>query len=347
MALRFIDSFDHYAATDLIQKWTWVPNGPAQTSIIPGRTNYALQLSQSAGATSYIYRTFDNQPTWCVGVAYRNSNIAQCSGVSIIQFWDTATSQMELRINSSGNLFLSRNNTTLATSSSNLSNNIWYYIEFLCTISPSISSNQCMVNVNNTNWLNLPAGTNTRATSNSYANMVSFLAAFQGSYFTGIATQIDDLYILDGTGSAPLNTFLGDSRVEAHFPSQNGSLTNWTPSSGNAFGCINDPLTNSDSNFISSSTVNNVSSFPTTPLSSSPTTIFGMQLSHSSRKSDAGTRQVQDFVRLSSTNYPGVTNNLSNSYSQYSTIYPNDPSTSLPWTLSNLNAVELGVKQII
>ena len=44
--------------------------------------------------------------------------------------------------------------------------------------------------------------------------------------------DIDDLYICDGTGSAPHNTFLGDCRVDTLLPTADGTAQQWTPSTG-------------------------------------------------------------------------------------------------------------------
>ena len=52
-----------------------------------------------------------------------------------------------------------------------------------------------------------------------------------GAFYT---STVDDVYLLDSTGSAPRNTFLGDSRVETLYPVADGAHTDWTPDTGTA-----------------------------------------------------------------------------------------------------------------
>jgi hypothetical protein len=357
MSLRFMDSFDHYSINDLIglgygQKWSYQASGNNNMSLVLGRFGSGLQsILSSGGNYSWVNKAFDNQPTWCVGLAFKCPGFIN-NGAIVCTLADGVTPQVELRITSLGQLYITRNGTTLTSSTStlNMATNTWYYIEWLCTISPSITLGQCQVNVNGANWINVPAGQSTRNSANSYASVISlFMWGGALPYNTGAQTLIvDDLYILDGTGSAPLNTFLGDVRVECRFPTANSSTNNnWTPSAGSAFGCINDPVPNGDSSYIYSATTNDISTFTLPSLSSPATTIFGVQLTHCTRKTDVGTRQVADTIRSASTNYPNATPvNLSTSYAYYSSVYPNDPATSSAWTTTSVNAMEIGLKEI-
>jgi len=358
MALLFVESFDHYSANDLIgsgfgQKWSNV-GGSGLVTMGPGRFNSGLQVSYAGSTIGFAFsKLISPQPTLIVGFAFKFATYPTSGTPALVVFADGATAQVELRMSSTGVLSVTRAATALTSATSGalaLSLNTWYFIEFMATIANSIPSNSCIARVNGIPWINVPAGQDTQNTANATANNVSFLnltslgtAWTVGSSFYMI---IDDIYILDGTGSAPTNTFLGDIRVECRFPNAVGTNTAWLPSAAPAYGCLSQPIPDGDSSYIYSSTTNDISTFPLPPLASSPATIFGLQITHCSRKTEVSNRFVADVIRSGSTNYPGASVGLSTSYNFYTTIYPTDPATSAPWTLTNANAVEVGIKQI-
>jgi len=347
MALRFIESFDHYSQDDFMNrgygyKWDNIFfNVTNSMTFKPGRTYNCLRIDAQQ---VYLTKVLDPQSTWILGFALRYT-----SGPNppvLAQFYDNTTSQMDLRLSTSGILSVTRGGTALTsnTSSIPLSSNTWYFIEWYLTIANSLPTNGCIVRINGVDAINIPAGQDTQGSTVSTANILYF-GIINPQSGAGWA-EFDDFYLCDGTGSSPLNTFLGDIKVEAKFPNNLGTLSQWSSSSSSPIEAIKDSISNGDQNYIYSLIPNNESSFLTAPLSVTPATIYGLQLTHNSRKTDAGTKKIQDFIRRSGTNYPGSQASLSNEYNYYSSIYPLDPSTSSPWTAANLNAAEIGLKNL-
>jgi hypothetical protein len=367
MALRFIDSFGHYGANDLYglgngQKWTGYNTSSGNPAVYPtvvtgagrfGSCFRAFNVSVGGNSIANIYKVLDNQSTWILGFAFK-FGLYPSTNASICVIIDSFTQQCDLRVNANGSLSVTRNGTALTngTSTNLLLTNVWNYIEWYCTISSSISANQCNVNVNGTQWLSVSSGQNTKNTANSTANQFCIGTGTNFGMSAGLSGTVCnydfcDFYACDGTGSAPYNTFLGDCKVECRWPSgPSGTNTNWVANGGSTTGCINDLTPNGDINYLSSSTTNDVSTFTVPPLGSTPSTIYGLQVIHASRKTDAGIRQISDIVRSGSTNYVGNTVNLSNGYLMFPNIYITDPNTSAAWTQSGANAVEIGVKEI-
>src|ERR1700757_4941061 len=62
MALRYVDSFDHYGTADFSTKYT---SGSAHIDNAHARTGIACAAIQASG----LARTVDNQSTWIVGAA--------------------------------------------------------------------------------------------------------------------------------------------------------------------------------------------------------------------------------------------------------------------------------------
>ena len=91
----------------------------------------------------------------------------------------------------------------------------YLYIEVFCTISASVGV--ITVNVNGVTVLNF-SGINTKTTANAYVNAVYIGASTTSG--TTCNHYFDDMYMLDTTGTAPLNTFLGlaASRPMARMP---------------------------------------------------------------------------------------------------------------------------------
>jgi hypothetical protein len=360
MSLRFIDSFDHYSTNDLLgigngQKWN-ITNGVGSGS--QNLPNYIISAGTGRFANSFRYvsagngsnykhfaKVLDNQATWIVGFAFKYSNPPTISQI-IMSLADSSSRQVELNLNVNGTLQVTRGGTAVTGGlSTNILNlNVWYYIEMLCTISASISSNQWQVNVNSANWINVASGQSSKFSSNSTANTICLLDEQMNLPTTII--DFDDLYICDGQGSTN-NTFLGDVRVEARLPSANGTNTAWTANGAAAgFSCVDDPIPNGDNNFISSNTTNQISTFTFNNLSTTPLTIFGVQNLNCSRKTDAGGRNIADATVSGGTTSIGSNIALPNSYTYNPRILELDPATSAAWLAAAVNAMEVGVKEI-
>lgn len=336
MALRFIDSFDHYATADINMKWQ-TTNSTVAISAGNGRRGASMRMTTF---NSYATKVLDSQATWIVGVAFRCSGLLN-SG-SIISLLDSGSGQVDLRVKSDGNLQVTRNGTLLGTGTSPLSTNTWYFIELKVKIDPSTGTVD--VHVNGSSVISL-SGQNTRATSNSSANSIALGQAI--SQVSGVTLDFDDLYICDSQGSTN-NTFLGDCRVDCYLPTGNGTNSQFTNSSGNStnnYTKINETSQDGDTSYVADATVNDIDSYAITGLVHTPLNIYGVQTNIIAKADDAGARSIAPLLYRSSTAYAGTSVSLgSTSYADKLQIYEQDPATSASWTKTNLNATEFGVK---
>jgi hypothetical protein len=62
-----------------------------------------------------------------------------------------------------------------------------------------------------------------------------------------------------------------------------------------------------------------------------------------SRKDDAGVRKIATSVRTGGTNYDGTGVEVSTSWAAYQEIREEDPSTTDPWEVTDINAAEFGI----
>lgn len=341
--LRFIDSFDHYASSDLGEKWT--TNSFCALGSGTGRrsTNGMRQSSYN----SYLALTLDNQPTWIVGCALRITAYPT-SGPAGLWEWQDFNSAMQGRvlIGTDGTWSYQRGLTPVGSpSTATLALNTYTYVE--CRVTFHDSAGVVQVRLDGVLILTL-TGVDTQNTLNASASRLRLGNHGSGAGFTFGTQDVDDVYICDGTGSVN-NDFLGDCRVDVVRPTADGAHSAWTPSTGTTHYTLVDETTpNDDSDYLSTSTAG---ARDTHALGDLPTltdmVIAGVQQCVSARKDDAGTREVKGLLTSGATTQAGsVTHALTTSYRYYRQVTETDPATGASWTETGVNALEAGVENV-
>jgi hypothetical protein len=155
--------------------------------------------------------------------------------------------------------------------------------------------------------------------------------------------KLDDVYILDSSGT--LNDFLGDVRIEAHFPKGPGSSTGWTPSAGANWETTDDQPAPNTTDYNSTTTLNAADTLDVQNLKNTGGTIQGVQMLLYHKKNDAGGSLVAPVVRVGGSDYVGADFAPSDSSWRYERrVYEKDP-TGAAWTESSFNAAEFGYKK--
>lgn len=135
----------------------------------------------------------------------------------LIGFFLAGGAQCDLRMDSTGHLFFTRNGTTIgSTSAGTVTAGIWNYIEFKALFSTT-GTGTCEAYVNG--GLFVTSGSLTNATTTAAADQVKF---------TGVAgINLMDFYLLD-TVSGTDTTYLGDITVAEIYPNAAGVNSAWT-----------------------------------------------------------------------------------------------------------------------
>lgn len=340
MSLRFLDSFDHYGTADLNKKWTTVTNSP---TIQSGQGRNGTN-SLRCGNTASVSKTLDAQPTWAVGMSFRNTLLLQDS--LILQFFDAATIQCGLRLNTDGTLSVVRGTgTTVAGGTSSAGNflvaNTVYHVEMKVTIADAISAGSCVVRVNGLTWITVTTGEDLKSTANATANIIRV-----GSSLNLGNCDIDDVYICDGTGSAN-NGLLGDVMVSVLRPSGAGNSTGWTPSAGSNYQNVDETTSDGDTTYNSTATPGAVDLYALDDLAANPGAIKGLQWNAMIRKDDASSYVLNRVIRTGGVDYTGSTSIAPNTtYVNYHEIFDVNPGTSAAWTKSEVDALQAGVKLV-
>ncbi len=156
-------------------------------------------------------------------------------------------------------------------------------------------------------------------------------------------THVDDVVVLDTTGSAPQNDFLGNVRVQTLWPVADASHTQWTPNSGTAhYSRVNETLIDDDASYVITATPGNKDSYK---MDTYLSTIYSAQLSVGARKGEVASRQIAPLVKQAGTDHLGTTSNLTIDYIFYSWILDRDLA-SATWTPTTVNANEFGQELI-
>src|SRR5262249_28298610 len=213
-----------------------------------------------------------------------------------------------------------------------------YYIEVKIKFDPTVGTVD--VQVNGVNRLAL-TGQNTRNSANSYANAVTIGNRGVNAQQVATTADYDDVYICDGAGSVN-NNFLSDVRVEAIFPNAAGSSAQWTPSAGSNYQCVDENPPNDDTDYVSHSTLNDLDLYAMSNITPTSGTIKGIAVQMRAKKDDAGVRTIAAAIRTNSNNYVGANQNVGTGYQYWTEIWENNPNTSVPFTITEVNAIEAG-----
>lgn len=321
-----MDGFDYYNTNAIgASKWNTFSAGAFGTGRFGGQS---MVMNSGNSAVKNISAT----QTLICAFALRVSTAF--AATTVLQFIDSTTVQVDLRFNSSGNLIVTRNGTTLATGSTAMVIDTWHHIQIKVKIDNTTGTYEVKLDgvaeISGT-------GADTQDTGNASADSVKFTS-------TNSQVSIDDVVIMDTTGSQN-NNLPGECKITTVRPDGNGNVNNFTPSAGSNYQCVDETIENGDTDYVYSSTANDIDLYTigNTTLSG---TVMAVQNNLVARKDDAGTRQIASVCRRSSTNYVGATKTLTSSYTNESELYELDPSTSAAWTQSGLDAMEMGAQVI-
>ena len=333
MSLIFVDGFDHYATADGTKKWDTFGTGVSINSTGGRRGGGSLQFS---GSTRFAEKIIVPSNLGSNLSPYRTLSIGFAlspggNNVDICYFRNDSTYHVGLFLttNYAISAWRGTNATVLGTSANNVVASSGYsYIEFKAKIDST--GGTIDVCVNGVSVLSL-TGQNTRNGGNGpYINLVGLRGVGASNY--------DDFVVTDGT-------LLGDVRVDAIFPNIDGNYSQFTPSTGTSHYQLVDETTPNTSDYnTSTATLNDRDSYGMGNLTSLVSnTIHGVQVvAAAARTADTGSRGLATFIRSGSTNLDGTSKLQLASQAFTTQISETDPNTSSAWTLSGINAMEVG-----
>jgi hypothetical protein len=328
------------------------------STLVPGGSNHTWSINATNGRTggpclrgvtvngsgnNLIAQSLKAIPagaTKYAAIAYRTSVVPPVGGFRIIyRFTENGNPQVDIRINSQGDLYFTRAGTLLAgtTLTALVVPNV--YVQFVAkvVIDPSAGSVDVRLHGATTSaYGGAVTGLNTRATATTTCDGV---AACTG----GVA---NDPCTVDFCHLAVHPTdWTGDIRVD-YFPmNAAGNSTQWTPSTGSNHTTIDEIGSKSTADYNATSGVGDKDTFA---LDNVPTTaeIFEVCPMGLVEKMDAGAAECAFVIRQGSTDYDGANVSPPFGTPQYFKVgLELNPDTGLAWTASEFNTNEIGYKR--
>lgn len=350
MALRYIDSFDHYTTAALPSKWNYTTagSGSAPATIAAGAGRNGTQCLRFTNTLGNCLRVFDTQAGWCVGLAVKLATLA-AGPAAVVRFNRAGALTCNLSIDATGHLILYKAINTAVTggtSTNTLSTGTWYYIEVAVKPTTSVAANSCYVNVDGVTWATVAAGQNLQGATASGADSITIYGAGGIGNF-----DVDDLYICDDQAGA--TGPFGNTMVQCLYPSADGTTNDWTASTGSRYACVNEATVNDDTNYVyyattgGATTLDAVQLFGMQDMTYTPAAITGIQWNCYGRKGDAGYRFVKRVIRSNATTSTNPVVNYTNTfgldYQTFSEVLETDPCNSnAAWTRTSIDALEAG-----
>jgi len=332
MTLLFIDGFDHYSTTQLVdKKWGYANVGISSTY---GRFGgYGFGMTSSSG--NYGYKNLPaNKSTIFFGIAIKKAEEgtpAYTSTLPLIRFRDeSGITQVKFYLLADYSIAAYQgDDTLLGTTSAGVFRDLaWQYLEAKITVSATVG--EVILRINGSTVLNLTS--QDTKNGSDYIRQI-WLAAIYNSK----NTYFDDMYVDD-------TQFHGDCRVKTFVPdSISGTNNSFTASAGNKDECVDEIPSNEDTDYIVSDTLNHKQTFGIT--TGVLGTVKAIQLNNHCRLDEAGTRKITPIIRSNGTDYSGTeSDEITADYLFESEIWETDPDDSGAWTQTKLEAAEFGLE---
>lgn len=341
MALIDMEGGDHVG--NFIQKgWTLNPD-----AIIGGRVRGQAWRMASGPLGANIVKIFPTTyPSVICGLAFQITGglIPGAANKNIFQLYDGGGGYVAgLNVDNSTHLAVYANggSTLVGTGTTPIAMNTWYYVELKIVVAGA--SGSCELHVNGlSSPAEIPATTGNFGTN----NIGRFSMQRNGNNQSDVCG--DDWYILDLTGPAPQNNFLGDVTVETLMPNGDGAHTAWVPTPvGTHWNKENEIPPDNDTTYVSSSNPGDLDTYTVTPLAQPTGAVYGVMTNLYARKNDAAVHTIAPVIRQSGTDNIGATTvGLSTSYLWYRQLYPLD-TTGAAWTPTSVDNAEYGIKMVV
>lgn len=261
--------------------------------------------------------------------------------VRFYEFREGATVHCGIGTDASGHLTIyGAAGTVLATSTAVVPSNAWADIEAKAVIHDTAGSVE--VKLDGT----VAVSVSSVDTKNGGTGVIDTIGVRKPNT-SGATWYCDCMYLLDSTGSAPYNTYLGDIAVRLQTPDGNGDSSDWVGSDGNSVNNYQQvdelPSSSADYNGTSATAKTDLYTFTDIP---STDVVLATQIVVYAAKSDAGTPPVMKPV-LKGDGGTVVEESalaLSTTYQQFQgTIRTTDPDGDA-LTPTNVNGMQIGVR---
>lgn len=331
MARIFIDGFES-GRYDLWDSWNGSYPPDLSTGITGMDGTYCLNL-QTLSSKMFAEKIVPDDDEYYCAFKWRTTSF---DNNSVLSVWDNVGNlHTYVKIGPTFHYEAWRGpvygGTQLGIASQLMSINTTYLVEIYMKISDSVG--RCVVKIDGTTVLNYTG--DTQNGTNAFISAIR-LGCADLTWSNGYGYF--DNFVLDDAN------WIGDTKIQAVVPTGIGTTTQWTPSSGDNYTCV-DEIPASDIDFVETNTVDLVDTYVTANLTGSIGSIKCVQVQTRCIKEGAPTPLNLDLtIRSGGTNYFSADKIVGTAYKSLSNIWENDPATAVAWLESGVNAAEIGIK---
>lgn len=353
MTMCLVDGFDHADGVDVWSSFSAIYNTTTK------RTGTRSAENAGAGGPT-VYRALgaseiDDGVTMGIACYQASSGslggfLGGVSGGKIVIMEDTVVHLSVQFRNDTRTIEVwrgtSASGTRLAFTDTNIwTHDTWHYLELGCKIHDTTGSYDARLN-----GVTVLSATNVDTRNGGTSGVVNRMG-FRGNEDSGSGQTIlfDDAYLLNEQGSAPWNTFLGDTRCFPLYPNGNGNYSQLVGSDGNStdnYLLVDEAGTPSSADYVGSATTGQKDTYTFENMPVSVGTIRAVETRMYAAKNETGTKQMRPLIRRSGTDANGADHVLAeNSYATYRDLFEQDPHAGPgTWTITNVDGSEFGAE---
>lgn len=325
MALLYMDGFD---AGDVGLKWI-VAGGTTASSTTRFSSGHSAQMPGGGSNPSMSKTLSASHSRLFLGFAYRqNLN----DSITFLNLYDSGGTSRLAVTSLYPEIRVSAGSLTVTSNAAGLQANYWYHLEIGVYFAASGGTLEIRLN-------GVTLASDTGATGAVTVNRLLFSTG--GSFWQN--SWVDDLYVCNETGSAPYNTFLGDTRIVTLRPTAAGSSTQLTPDTGSNYARVNE-TPYSAANYVSGSTPSLRDTYIMGDLPANVASIYAVQNNVIAKRTSTGAIAVKPAIKSGASVYYGTTSAVTTNDATYTDLRITDPNTATAWTVGGVNAIESGLE---
>ncbi len=248
------------------------------------------------------------------------------------------TNKLGVEINSSNYIEAKVGGSLVATGTTSVAASTWHLVEIHFKLDST--SGQIQVKINNTLDIDYSGDTGS--------------GTFDKVYFGGYGVKkaggscwYDDIGIND-TSEGVDDSWCGDGRIIAIKPNANGDQSDLVNEGGDSvdnYQSVDDIPKDDDTTYVESDIADDYDLYNLEACGLSADEYEILRVVVKSRvKGLAASEQIRLMIKTDGTEYEGDTESLGNSYAEYLIEYNENPYSSVPWTPTKVDALQIGMK---
>jgi len=340
LSIKFATGFENGLATGNAEGSLSGPNGILAAAKRTG--DYGLDIDASDDFTVTPF-PFDFTKAFHVGFAIRHVGSFSAAVALLDILESTTTNYFNFYMDASGSLTVGKDNTqtgapTPAYSCGSFTVDTWHYVEITALIHNSAGA--IKIKIDGVQTLDV-SGIDTQNSATAPTAGNNAILKFEATVSKDL--WIDDLVMAEA--SSTTLEFLGEVAILPGRP-DSSVTSDMTGSDGNQVNnhllVDEDPPDTAD--YVESATVGHKDTYGTDLAIASGTTILGVAVKSYALKDDGGARTMGLYIKENATADTSAGKGLSTSPAIISEIWEVNPDTSSAWTVTAVNAAEIGVE---